>query len=365
MKHRLIWILLLMLTVSIVACGEDDPVPTQEPTLQATTEIVELPTLTPTSSFTPGGPSLTPSSTFPPTVTPRPSATDAPAATAVPPTEMPAPYIHRVAEGETCGAIAIRYGLELTGGSAAIEQANNISCRLLQPNTDIVVPRPTGTATPAGFDATQTAIATALPPSLRDFRPALYEYCPVEDDTLTSIALKTGTTQQRICELNPLPDGLDCSGCDFSQGSVGFCPVPPIISPFNCLQVPGPTHTPTATPTFTGSETATPTPTYSPPRALLPIPGSTVGGTVLLTWLSSGELSDNEVYQVVVTDEGTGETHFATTARNSYRLPASWQPAAGQSRNIQWTVEVVKPTTDGLYEPVSGQSITATFIWQG
>jgi LysM repeat protein len=368
--RRILWYLIpgILLLLVVTACGgEDDPSPeTREPTVQPTTEIAQIPSSTPTPSFTPGGPSLTPSQTFPPTTTPRATDSPVPKATALPPTDVPAPFIHEVAENETCGGIAVRYGLDVIGGAAAIERANNINCRLLQQGQQLTVPRATGTPTPQGFDVTQTAITTALPPSLRDFQPALYEYCPVEDDTLTSIALRAGTTQQRICELNPLPDGIDCSGCDFSESAaVGFCPVPPVISQFNCLQVPGPTFTPTFTPTFSGSETATPTPTFAPPRQLQPAPGATMQGSVMLAWLSSGELKPDEYYQVSITDETSGNSLFDVVRSNNYLMPATWQPAAGQSHTIRWKVEVVRRSSDGLYEPISGRAMESTFIWQG
>ncbi|MCI0709365.1 MAG: LysM peptidoglycan-binding domain-containing protein, partial [Chloroflexi bacterium] len=358
-----------LLVFVITACGgDDDPArETREPTVQPTTEIAEIPSSTPTVTFTPGGPTLTPSSTFPPTTTPRATDTLVPEATAVPPTEVPAPYIHTVVDGDTCGGIAVQYGLELIGGAAAIERANNINCRTLQLGQQLTIPRATGTPTPQGFDVTQTAIATALPPSLRNFRPALYEYCPVEDDTLTSIALKAGTTQQRICELNPLPDGIDCSGCDFSESAaVGFCPVPPLISQFNCLQVPGPTFTPTFTPTFSGSETVTPTPTFAPPRLLQPASGATMPGSVmLLVWLSSGELKTDEYYQISITNETSGATLFDIVSNNSYLIPSTWQPPAGESHTIRWKVEVVRRSSEGLNEPISGQAMESTFVWQG
>lgn len=360
---------MLILLGLITACGDDDPAPaTNEPTLLVTTEVVELPSRTPTLTVTPGGPTLTPTSTFPPTVTPQPiQNTDVPQGpTAVPPTAVPDDFTHKVAEGDTCGGIAVRYGLDVAGGAATIAQANGIDCRNLQIGQSLVVPRPTGTATPQGFDITQTAVYTALPPSLRDVTPfALYEYCPVEDDTLTSIALKSGSTQRKICELNPLPDGLDCSGCDFSESSVGYCPIPPVISPFNCLQIPGPTHTPTHTPTFTGLETATPTPTYPAPNAIQPAEGSTQYGQIMLTWLSVGQLKGNEVYLVSIIDDASGEAIFPTTTHPNYLLPADWIPEAGRSRNISWKVEVAVPNTEGLYVPVSGTAEFHRFVWQG
>lgn len=361
---------MLILLGLMSACGsEDDPAPaTNEPTLLVTTSVADLPSRTPTQTVTPGGPTLTPSATFPPTVTPQPIQNTAQPAgpTAVPPTDVPADFTYQVAEGDTCGAIAVRFGLDVIGGGAAIAQANNLDCRNLRIGQNLVVPQPTGTATPPGFDITQTAIYTALPPSLRDVTPfALYTACPSEGDTLTSIALKNGTTQRKICELNPLPNGIDCSGCDFSESSVGFCPIPPVISEFNCLQVPGPTHTPTFTPTFTGLETATPTPTYAAPRAIQPADGIVMYGQVMLTWLSVGQLKANEFYMISISDEVSGDVLFDITTHPNYLIPQEWLPDAGQSRSISWKVEVAIPNTEGLYVPVSGTAEYHRFTWQG
>lgn len=360
---------MILLLGVISACGnEDDPArPTNEPTLLITTQVADLPSRTPTNTVTPGGPTLTPSPTFPPTVTLQSvvntAQPDGP--TSVPPTIVPEPYIHKVVEGDTCGGIAVRYGLDLAGSAAITEANEGLNCRSLRIGQDLIIPRPTGTPTPEGFDITQTAIATALPSGLASWATAVYDYCPISDDTLTSIALKNGTTQRKICELNPLPDGLDCSGCDFSESSVGFCPIPPVISEFNCLLVPGPTHTPTFTPTFTGLETATPTPTYAAPQAIQPADGTTKHGQVRLTWLSAGQLQANEQYMVTIIDEVSADVLFDVTTHPDYLIPEEWIPEAGQSRTITWKVEVVVANGEGLYVPVSGTAHNHRFTWQG
>lgn len=361
MMMRLFWLIALGFGVVLVACNEDDsnPAPTIEPTVVSTVVALQ-PSLTPTS----GGPSLTPSSTFRPTVTPvPPSATLPPNPTAIP-SETPLPYEYVVKEGDTCGEIAIFYDVN----TQSIEQANGLtSCRILSPGQRLVIPRPTLTPTPFGLDATQTAIYEALPPLLKDVTPfAIYEYCAVEGDTLTSIAIQNGTTNRRVCELNGGPGGLDCRGCDFSQSSVGSCPNPPQIGIGQCLRVPGPTYTPPPSPTPQGSPTITPTPTHVAPQPFYPSQGTVVSSAaVRLMWVqSSGVLQPQEYYLLTVIDEGTNTVLVSVETRSTdYTLPEGFRPASGEQRSLLWSVEIVVVQND-VPVPVSGRSYTQQFVWQ-
>ncbi|NDJ87229.1 MAG: LysM peptidoglycan-binding domain-containing protein [Chloroflexi bacterium] len=351
----------------IVACGdEEEPEsPTGAPTLRAT-EVAEEATAT--ATVTPGGPTRTPSPTFPPTLTPAPPSPTQQPATPAPPTATPGPYVHVVRAGQTCSELAVFYRLSLPGGVAAIRELNglNESCTLSE-GQEVLVPYPTSTPTPFGLDQTATAVFQALPTRLRNATQyAIYTYCPGEGDTLTSIAIQHGTSNQRICELNSGPDGLDCRGCDFSESAVGYCPNPPLISDQTCLNVPGPTHTVTSTPTFTGDETATPTPTFLPPEVLSPPNGATVEDPVMLSWVLPGRtLEADERYLVTITDEGSGEVILLReTKSSSLILPQELRPAAGESRQLLWSVEVVVLQNDGLYKPVSGRSVGGRFVWQ-
>lgn len=356
------WVCVLLVVV-MTACGDDDtpenpPEPTLDVTIQSPTAIAQE--VTPTTM----GPSLTPSPTFPPTVTSFPTQSAPTGLPTVAPTATLGPVEHVIREGDTCGLIASQYDT----GVGAIRELNGLNqgCTLGSPGQVILVPRPSLTPTPPAYDITLTVQYESLPPSLKDVTPyAIYTFCPEEGDTLTSMALENGTTNQRICEMNPLPDGIDCRGCDFSESAVGQCSVRPIVSEFSCYNVPGPTHTPTFTPTFSGMETPTSTPTYRPPEAFLPTNGATVSGDVLLSWVSVGELKDGERYQISVIDETTGESLFETTTNNDFRIPDVWRPTAGQSRMILWSVEVVVQNAAGLYVPVSGRSVDNRFVWEG
>lgn len=347
------------LAIMLAACGEDKPIPTDEPTSVAT-EIGQQPSITPT----PIGPTFTPSPTFRPTTTPLPpSPTQPPNPTALP-TATPPPYEYVVKEGDTCGEIAIFYDVSVE----AIEQANNLSsCRFISPGQRLIVPRPTLTPTPFGLDVTQTAVYNALPPLLKDVTPfAIYEYCAAEGDTITSIAILHGTTNRRLCELNPLPDGLDCRGCDFSESSVGSCPVPPVITVGKCYKVPGPTYTPLPTNTPQGTPTITPTPTHLPPQPFYPIHGEIINGTtVRLIWAQqSGPLQPQEQYLLTIFDEDTSTVVLAVeTTRTEFTLPETLRPASGEQRTYTWQVEIVRLENDVLV-PVSGRSPIQRFIWQ-
>lgn len=362
-----LWLALLAGGIAVAACSNDEESP--RPAVVAT----PTPSASATESFTrpvARGPSLTPSPTFPATHTPEPLALPATVQPTLTPTELPPPYIDIVRQGDTCGAIALRWGLDLAGGSEAIKQANNLNsgCTNLVVGQNVVVPRPTLTATPPGLDATQTAIATSLPRSLLNITPfAIYEYCPEEGDTLQSIALKSNASRQRICELNPLPDGLDCRGCDFVAGGANArCSEPPLISLNNCLNVPGPTFTPTPTATFSGSETPTLLPTYLPPQAVFPADGTLVQGSAQLVWQSVGQLDADEFYVVVLSDLQSGALlSIVQTRQSSYLLPVEWRPAAGQALEIGWTVEVIRRAQAESYVSVSRRSPSYRFIWQG
>lgn len=361
MKNTYVYALLIIIAMfAVAACGEEDsPPPTNMPTAQAT-DIAQQPT----DTATPGGPTLTASPTFRPTATlAPPSATIPPNPTALP-TDTPPPWDYVVQEGDTCGEIAVFYDVSVE----AIEQANNLSsCRFISPGQRLTIPRPTLTPTPFGLDVTETAVYEALPPLLKDVTPfAIYEYCAVEEDTITSIAIKNGTTNRRLCELNPLPGGLDCRGCDFSESAVGSCPNPPLIGVGQCYQVPGPTYTPPPSATPAGSPTITATPTHIAPQPFYPTGGTMVtAAAIRLMWTPrSGVLLPNELYAVTVVDEATQTVVLSLeTTRTDVNLPDNLRPASGQQITYVWSVQIVVLQGD-VVVPVSGRSPTQRFVWQ-
>lgn len=314
-----------------------------------------------------GDPSLTPSATLPPTVTASFTPPPPPPTGTFTPTFTPGPYEHVVQSGEACYTIAYQYGHQDPAVIGIIEALNNIRCESLREGATVLIPRPTATITPVGMDLTQTAIATAAPPMITlESGPSFsVEKYPVQTgDTLSSVAILHDSTLRQICELNPLPDGIDCNGCEW-QSENCCCPRAPVLSQGQELNVPAPPPTATPTPTLTGSETPTATPTHRPPQSLLPVSGTEVKGPVRLTWLSVGVLNPDEQYLVQVRDETTGATFSAATQQLSYDLPSVYLPVDGQAHTFVWQVIVVRLGADGFFYP-SGVSLPAQrFTWTG
>lgn len=364
MKTQMILCLtVVILLAGLAGCGEEDnpPAPTEAMTAEPTAIVEEL---TATASPTPGGPSLTPSATFRPTITPAPPTNTAPARTSAPPTLTPAPWQVEVRENNTCLEFALRYDVSV---EAIVATNPGLNCGALQLGQVIVVPRPSVTPTPFGQEITATAFYEALVPSLRDVTPfSLYEYCAEEGDTLRSISLKNSTTDRRVCDLNGLPDGLDCRGCEFRESGQASCPNPPNITIGECYTVPGPTYTPTGTNTPSGEVTITPTPTHIPPQPFFPGDGDSVTtASVRLVWThNSGRLLDNQQYMLSVFDAESGAVVYQhETRKTDTMLPVELRPSAGTSRGLRWSVQVVRIENE-VPIPVSGQSREMRFTWQ-
>jgi len=380
MQNKKRWQLLLgvmAFVLFIAACEgdvDDSATPTpNEPTVAPSVTVTPTvdpsdvpedaePSTTPTTNLTP------PSPTFPPTVTPPATATPAPPTPTPGPTNTPGPYEHRVRTGDDCIGIVYQYGhLDLDVLQSFYDINPNLrgGCNLPPEGATVLVPRPTtqsgGVVT---SDILPTLDSTVIPyPEQGIFVPG--EFCvELEDETLTSIALKNDTSPRRICELNPLPDGLDCRGCDFSQTDVGFCPNPPLIVIGQCYTIPGATPTPTNTPPPSGDETATPTPTLRAPNLVYPSPGLTVSGLVRLQWASSGVLKPDEYYVVNLTDETAGTFFIEATRATSLDVPAEFAPQDGQPHQIVWSVSIQRQTEDGLFVEIGGRSPDYNFTWE-
>jgi LysM repeat protein len=311
----------------------------------------------------------TPSATVPPTVTPSDTPPPPPPTGTPTATPTPGPYEHVIREGDNCIAIAIEYGhvdLDVIG---VIEELNNLrDCSLLPgPGNVILVPRPTATATPVGMDLTQTAIATSAPPMITlEAGPSfsVEKYAVQSGDTLSSIAILHDSSLRQICELNPLPDGINCGGCEWQSANC-CCPNPPVLSEGQEINVPAPPPTATPTPTLTGSETPTPTPTHEAPWPVYPVPGAEVVGPVRLAWLSVGVLADDEHYLVLVTDDTTGTTFSAATRKLSLDMPRDYLPVDGQSHTFAWQIVVVRLGEDGFFYPIGEALPEVRFTWLG
>jgi len=230
-----------------------------------------------------------------------------------------------------------------------------------------LIPRPTATPTQIGADLTQTAVATAAPPQVTLVSGpsfAVQKYVVQAGDTLSSIAIIHDSSLRQICDLNPLPDGLNCGGCQWESANC-CCPNPPLLSEGKELNVPAPTPTPTFTPTLTGSETPTYTPTHRAPQPVYPPAGTSVNGPVRLSWLTVGTLADDEHYLVLLRDEATGTVFSAATRQLSMDVPPDYLPSDGQTHAFAWQVVVVRLGTDGLFYPVGAALPEQRFVWEG
>ena len=360
---------LIVLVLLVSACGDDtdqseNPSPTA-PAPASPTVIAAAPTLTP------GGATRTPSPTVPPTITPTETAPPPPPTDPPPPTETPGPIEHVIQPGDDCIGIAYQYGHRVfnQGVLDIMVRLNNFpSCNLLPgPGTTILVPRPTFTPTPVGLDLTQTVVATSAPPMITLAAPvsvAVQPYIVRDGDTLSSIAIMNDSSLRQLCELNPLPDGIDCGGCRWESAHC-CCPSPPLLSVGETINVPAPTPTPTLTATFTGSETPTLTPTHRAPEGILPADGATVAGPVRLTWVTAGKLADDESYLVTVRDDTSGAVFSTTTRRLSVDVPQEYLPADGEARMFTWQVTVGRVAADGLFYPTGGTMPERHFTWRG
>lgn len=380
MKDRL-WLITLLLTVLALlaaGCGSDGAQePTSSPSPPAPTDppspvaVLAASTQTPVpASPTPAAPSLTPSRTIPPTITPTVSATAGPPTETPTVTGTPGPYEYVLQSGDDCISVLYQHGFSDLAAIEVLLRLNNLTdCRQLPgPGTRILVPRPTATATPPGYDVTLTAVATSAPPmiTLQVAGPSfsIQKYQVRQDDTLSSIAIAVDSTLRQLCELNTGPGGIDCRGCQW-QSAHCCCPIPPVLSVGQEINIPAPTPTPTFTPTFTGSETATPTPTHRPPQLIYPPAGGTVAGPVRLSWLTVGPLAASEFYLVSVRDQATGQTFSATTRQLSYDLPAVALPEEGAPREFAWQVSVVRQEGDGPLFPAGAALPEQVFTWSG
>lgn len=312
-------------------------------------------------------PTRTPSPTLPPTITPTETQPPAPPTGTATPTETPGPVEHVVQPNENCLGIASRYGHRDPDVVGEIERINGIKCSSLRQGARILIPLPTFTPTPIGADLTQTAVATAAPPlATLDTGPSysILPYVVQDGDTLSSIAILHDSSLRQICELNPLPDGIDCGACTWESVNC-CCTRSVLVSVGKTLNVPGPTPTPTPSPTFTGSETPTATPTHRAPQPVYPPAEATVKGAVRLTWLTTGPLAGDEHYLVTLRDDTTGATYSAITRQLSLDVPAEYLPQDGQAHSFVWQVSLVRAGEDGLFYPVGGIVLEQRFAWDG
>lgn len=281
-----------------------------------------------------------------------PTATETPTASATPtdtqlPTLVPtateqAPFDYTVASGDTCGGIAVTFGVSVQ----SIIILNNLpaSCNNLVVGQKLKVPYPTATPAPVATDtplpATQTALACE------------HVVITVQDnDTLSTIAANYAVPIQSIKDYN---------GLATDNVFVGQTLVVPLCAR---AATAGPTPTPTIPPP------------YPAPNLLLPSDGSAftlANDVVTLQWASVGTLRDNESYQVTVEDVTAGQArrivdHVTDT---KYIVPTSFRPKDNVAHVMRWWVAPVRQTgTDDQGQPIWDSAGAASdkrvFSWVG
>jgi LysM repeat protein len=258
----------------------------------------------------------TPTRTATPTVTPTPTPTSAATATPIP------PFKYTVKSGDTPGAIAAFYDLSVDELMAYNGKSAGdfivVGETLLIP---VPTPKPTGTVTPIGF--TPGPAVT----------PSEIVYTVKSGDTLGGIALSVGVPIDVIQKRNNIEDPQS-----LQIGQQLIIPTGPT-----------PTSTPGPNPALF---TPTPRPTFAPVALLSPLDGEIFVGTstpVLLQWLSSGILREDEIYLVTVAQvNGPRATASNRTRANSWRVPSELYPAdTDTSRLFKWSVAILRQTGTG------------------
>ncbi len=352
--------LLLALLILFTAAGcelaqvpQPSPTPPEDPTIAPTPELLPTDTLAPT---------LTPPpqiATEPPTETLIPTETFTPAPT-------PEPYAtYIIQDGDTLYFIIQQppfFYRDLRVADEVVALNDNIMSldRLPPAGSSILIPYPTGTPTPEGFELT----AQAQPVQQQIALPFDAEIIQVEvreGETILGIASRNATNLTILATLNPQ---LRFIGCDFSNPSGGpDCSVSIVVG--EPINVPALTATPTLSPTFSGNETATLTPTYRAPMVIFPPQDASAPPRAFqLQWVSAGALLPNEVYLVQIEDETSGATHTDITRSTSYELPEELIPTDGEAHTIRWRVTIAAPNQAGAYAFISPEGQWRTFFWQ-
>jgi hypothetical protein len=320
-------------------------VPTEtgvEPTMTQGVTMTPIPQLeSPSPTFTPGLPTQT--------FTPSPT---------------PGPREYVIAPGDTLLYIIQQdpYNYTDTNVIAEILRLNpsiTSADRLPPPGSTILIPLPTPSNTPEGYELTLTA--NPITPTLEGNAAPVAQHTIGEGETILGVAGEYNTTLVILATLNP---DLGFFGCDYNNPSGGpDCTVPLQVG--QQINVPMPTPTPTLSPTFSGSETATVTPTYPPPAMIFPAEDANASArTFQLQWVSVGILDESEYYIVQIEDTTSGASHLDVTKNTSYELPEMMIPSDGQPHIMRWRVSIGVLNEAQQWRFISGVGDWRTFQWQ-
>jgi len=329
-RPRLPWgVIGVLAAVALVMLGAFLVLPTGQPapaTIEPTMEISALSPMIVNESIAeaPATPSPTPPPLLP---TPTP----------------PPPLEYTVQTGDTCGGIALRFGVPL----AALIAANNLdpnSC-LIRVGDRLVIPLPTPTPDP------NAPSFVNLPPPAD--RPAQIVYTVQTGDTCSGIAQKLNVPLNILVAQN----GLDAN-CLIRVGQV--------------LTITFATPTPVQSPTPIVAQTPTPRAGYDAPILIAPADSAQISEsqrTVTLQWLTVGLLGPEEWYVVQVQPNGAITVPIFETRATSLKIS---QDILGERTEgqIVWWVQVkrlmgVDPLTNQrVYAELSPPSVARSFVWR-
>ncbi|MCS6773424.1 MAG: LysM peptidoglycan-binding domain-containing protein [Thermoflexales bacterium] len=310
--------------------------PATQPVAMPAVTIVQ-PQLTPQQAAEPmavaAAPVELPTPTEPPPPMPLPS-----------PTPIP-PIEYTVREGDTCGGIALRYGISVQALAAA-NQLDPTFC-LIRIGQTLRVPVPTPTPGPtATFPPGYTPPPSPTP-------PPVIVHTVQSGDTCGGIAQRYGVPVALLRAQNNLDEA-----CVIRVGQV------------LTLTLATPTPVPTLTPVV--AQTPTPRSSYPPPILVGPADGAQFGeqqAVVTLQWVTVGLLQPDEWYVVQVQPSGAVTVPIYETKSTSIKLTQDILGDA-QEREIAWWVQVrrragVDPATgERRYVELSLPSVAHRFTWR-
>jgi len=282
------------------------------------------------------------------TLTPTVTATVTMTPTALPPTAThtpqptPTPIEYVVKLGDSCGGIALAFGINIQS-IVAQNPALSADCGNIFEGQTLQIPHPTPTATPLPTSTLNAAEATFAACEVVD-------YVVKENDTLGGIAANYQVPKEAIAEWN----GLVNDFVRFDQNlKIPLC---------KRSGTPEPTSTPT------------PPPPYPSPNLLLPADGAVftlADETIPLQWALVGTLRENEAYAVNVENltEGQGVREVTYVVDTKYNVPSSLRPSTGANVFRWWVVPVRQVGTDRegnpIWEVAGAISPERVFVWLG
>lgn len=281
-----------------------------------------------------------------PTETPTPTLEQSPTPTLSPtpaPTFTPEPPLtYAVQEGDTCLSIAFQFDVTVK----SIADLNNLAtdCGVLTLNQELLIPRPTPTASPQPTGTLSIAQAT-------EAACQTLTYTVGENDTLSGIAANYNISVETLRTYN----GKTTDNVYLNE----------VLTIPLCERLPTAGPTPTAT---------LPAP-YSATNLLLPADGAVFTGTndtVTLQWAAIGGMLESDSYAVTIEDltAGEGKKLVDYTKDTKYIVPVSFRPTETSPHVIRWFVQPVRQsgTTengDAIWITAGYPTASRVFIWSG